>query len=450
MNQYPTSGVHQPHSQQHPLPPEAGGLSTAHYRGVPPPQEQSTHHLPTALSHQTYYPNIRTPAMPPHGTAGSLPAMRDHAPDLGQRETGNGAPTLKSDPDSDRPPQHPSPPSISRSDETRTYKLVCEQQPQRARMCGFGDKDRRPITPPPCIRLVVMNIKTGQEVGMNEIEHQMYILHVDLWNAEGTKEVNLVKHSQNSPSISSTTCASFREIENGVGQFPQQFPVHMPPTQQAGPYAGHPPPHGISYQPQVAGYAQPGQYGGYNNQPADYNNYDFRPQVPNNMPHLPTQHNYAGRYPQDMTNQRNNSLAASQQPNGMYTRNLIGSLVSSAARLEDPDNKIGIWFVLQDLSVRTEGWFRLRFSFVPVGLPNTNGDPQTSDPQQPNRGPVPVLALCFSDPFQVYSAKKFPGVCESTPLSKCFAHQGIKIPIRKEGQDGKGKSKDDDDFDNDQ
>jgi hypothetical protein len=29
------------------------------------------------------------------------------------------------------------------------------QQPQRARMCGFGDKDRRPITPPPILKLTV-------------------------------------------------------------------------------------------------------------------------------------------------------------------------------------------------------------------------------------------------------------------------------------------------------
>ena len=55
-----------------------------------------------------------------------------------------------------------------------------------------------------------------------------------------------------------------------------------------------------------------------------------------------------------------------------------------------------------------------------------------------------MLASVFSDVFQVYSAKKFPGVCESTPLSKCFATQGIKIPIRKEGPKG---AHDDDDFD---
>ncbi len=60
--------------------------------------------------------------------------------------------------------------------------------------------------------------------------------------------------------------------------------------------------------------------------------------------------------------------------------------------------------------------------------------------------PSPVLASCFSDVFTVYSAKKFPGVCESTPLSKCFATQGIKIPIRKEGAGNKGNANDDDEY----
>lgn len=59
-------------------------------------------------------------------------------------------------------------------------------------------------------------------------------------------------------------------------------------------------------------------------------------------------------------------------------------------------------------------------------------------------GRTPVLASCFSDVFTVFSAKKFPGVCESTPLSKQFAHQGIKIPIRKEAN-SRGAD-DDDDF----
>jgi hypothetical protein len=34
--------------------------------------------------------------------------------------------------------------------------------------------------------------------------------------------------------------------------------------------------------------------------------------------------------------------------------------------------------------------------------------------------------------IDVYPAKKFPGMEESTPLSKAFAEQGLKIRIRKE------------------
>ena len=62
-----------------------------------------------------------------------------------------------------------------------------------------------------------------------------------------------------------------------------------------------------------------------------------------------------------------------------------------------------------------------------------------------NNGSAPVLATVFSQIFQVFSAKKFPGVIESTQLSKCFAIQGIKIPIRKDGPRGReGKVEDDD------
>lgn len=66
----------------------------------------------------------------------------------------------------------------------------------------------------------------------------------------------------------------------------------------------------------------------------------------------------------------------------------------------------------------------LKMNFIDVGNGNGNGL---------NTGKAPVLATVFSDVFQVYSAKKFPGVIESTPLSRVFASQGIKIPIRKDG-----------------
>ncbi|KAI0136576.1 velvet factor-domain-containing protein [Xylariales sp. AK1849] len=439
---------------QHPLAPEIAGQPSHYHHAPATAHEQHPHPLPAAVPHAPYYPPARAPAMSAAAHP-ALPGIRDHAPDTGARQ--NATATLKGEQDNDGPPSGPAPPSVEKEDQTRKYKLVCLQQPQRARMCGFGDKDRRPITPPPCIRLVITDKATGMEVDCNQIEHQMYVLSVDLWNAEGTKEYNLVKHSTNSPSISSTTNASFRDLADGSGNSQygqQQYPV-MPPHER-GPYAAAPPPPGMAYQQQMPGYGS--EYSqspyGYGAPPvAQYqqHSYPFRPDLPQNVPSLPSTGFGNRAYPQDMAagGQRLSQITT-QPANGMYTRNLIGSLVSSAARLTDPDDKIGIWFVLQDLSVRTEGWFRLRFSFVSVGVPNTQGDGQTSDPQCVNTAKAPILAQCFSEPFQVYSAKKFPGVCESTPLSKCFALQGIKIPIRKEGQEGKGsknnKSDDEEDY----
>lgn len=72
-----------------------------------------------------------------------------------------------------------------------------------------------------------------------------------------------------------------------------------------------------------------------------------------------------------------------------------------------------------------------------------SGAPQDENAPKVNQGRAPILAMAYSDVFTVYSAKKFPGVCESTPLSKSFATQGIKIPIRK---DAHKPGEDDDDY----
>ncbi|KAL3476772.1 velvet factor [Aspergillus californicus] len=242
----------------------------------------------------------------------------------------------------------------------------------------------------------------------------------DLWSADGSHEVNLVKHSSTSPSISTAMTSSY-----------------PPPPHQTSPEYSHNYPQGtygqsVAYPPVSSNYYGSGtqvQYSNYGNPQAQYYPNYYGPGG------VPQQANIPTNQPAGHTG-------------GMFTRNLIGCLSASAFRLCDPDNKIGVWFILQDLSVRTEGLFRLKFSFANVGrtLKNTN------DPQQVmeviNKGSAPILATTFSEPFQVFSAKKFPGVIESTALSKCFALQGIKIPIRKDGvrgQGSRGRHSDDDD-----
>lgn len=44
----------------------------------------------------------------------------------------------------------------------RRYKLVVVQSPSRARMCGFGDKDRRPLNPTLIVKLVISEVDTNE------------------------------------------------------------------------------------------------------------------------------------------------------------------------------------------------------------------------------------------------------------------------------------------------
>ncbi|KAH7035076.1 velvet factor-domain-containing protein [Microdochium trichocladiopsis] len=317
------------------------------------------------------------------------------------------------------------------------YTLVVEQQPQRARMCGFGDKDRRPITPPPCVKVVVTDARNGKEFPPNDLAFQQFVLHVELWSEDGTREVSMVKHATTAPSIGTGTIMSFQDaIETQTTYRLFNYTRNADGTAYSAQAAYPPSPPAYPTPPSAAtqGYGYPTQV--------------RRDSVPSILPRasygsigaeeLPAMPAHAGQPPLSL------GRMSMSQPNTSCTRNLLGSISMSATRLVDREDKVGIWFVLQDLSVRTEGIFRLRFSFIDL-LAHRDG---------PNGQKVcPILATQFSEPFQVYSAKKFPGVCESTALSRKFAIQGVKIPIRKDGDLKKGKKRqrdeDDEDEDND-
>lgn len=52
---------------------------------------------------------------------------------------------------------------------------------------------------------------------------------------------------------------------------------------------------------------------------------------------------------------------------GNYSRTLFGGLVTTAHRLTDLDGEMGIFFFGHEVSVRSEGRFRLRFCLMKVG-----------------------------------------------------------------------------------
>ncbi|KAL8689451.1 MAG: hypothetical protein Q9218_004884 [Villophora microphyllina] len=77
--------------------------------------------------------------------------------------------------------------------------------------------------------------------------------------------------------------------------------------------------------------------------------------------------------------------------------------------------KDGGFFVFGDLSVKTEGEFRLRFNLFEM-----------------LKTEVMFIKSITSRPFTVYATKVFPGMAESTFLSRSFGDQGVRLRIRKE------------------
>ena len=121
---------------------------------------------------------------------------------------------------------------------------------------------------------------------------------------------------------------------------------------------------------------------------------------------------------------------------------LTGSPVAGMAYLDRP-NPAG-YFIFPDLSVRHEGLYRLSFSLFeelkedkdgdadpPGGSPKSKDKLLSSNPMAP-RAHVHFRLEVKSIPFAVYSAKKFPGLSESTPLSRTVAEQGCRVRIRRD------------------
>ncbi|KAI7858526.1 velvet factor [Circinella umbellata] len=107
--------------------------------------------------------------------------------------------------------------------------------------------------------------------------------------------------------------------------------------------------------------------------------------------------------------------AESSDKNNTCLSGLAGQTVSSMYKLKDYDNNDGGFFVFGDLSVRIEGRYRLRFNLFEITT----------------QGAINLKSI-YSDIFSVYSAKAFPGMLESTFLSRTFSDQGVRLRIRKE------------------
>ena len=392
-------------SQQHNFPPSSR---------APLPHAQNTSQAPTPLhippmtpysSHGRNY-SIMNNGIHPMASNGIHPtaAGNIHATgnSISSQTNGNGVPPSPGFASDDETPyQFPDLEPMSRQWGKHGYGLVVQQQPERARMCGFGDKDRRPITPAVIVKLLIFDAVTRQEIDYDrKLEWSKLILHVDLWDVHGRHAENCVKQSESAAAISAATM---------IAQYP--------PSQQM---SGR---HSLSPYPLTSMPAYHREsLGGGRYWPGHNPSFQHQGPVPDNSPS-----------PALAQSPRSQSMGSPISRGTEPHKNLIGQCHTSLQQLNGLDEGPGLFFIFQDLSIRTEGWFRLKCSLFCIGNLGLEGETERATETMPGTNlfkECPCLASTFTKPLKVFSAKKFPGVVDTTQWSAHLAKQGIKIPIR--------------------
>ncbi|KAI0476701.1 hypothetical protein F4859DRAFT_58863 [Xylaria cf. heliscus] len=73
---------------------------------------------------------------------------------------------------------------------TSIYRINIRQQPVAARSCGYGERDRRVIDPPPIIQMSIEDPTASEEEIRNRLTHSYSIMHCTIWNEEGDQDLS--------------------------------------------------------------------------------------------------------------------------------------------------------------------------------------------------------------------------------------------------------------------
>lgn len=66
------------------------------------------------------------------------------------------------------------------------YEIFFRQQPMAARCCGYGERDRRVIDPPPIVQLRINNPDLTPDEMYDKIHYPSYVVHCSIWDESGT------------------------------------------------------------------------------------------------------------------------------------------------------------------------------------------------------------------------------------------------------------------------
>ncbi|KAF3761616.1 hypothetical protein M406DRAFT_74569 [Cryphonectria parasitica EP155] len=98
---------------------------------------------------------------------------------------------------------------------------------------------------------------------------------------------------------------------------------------------------------------------------------------------------------------------------------LTGNTCTSGHVVKDDRGAHNMMFCLNDISVKKEGTYRLKFCLFKLNT--TSGDAEA------------LTSIC-SQPFTTYSGRHFPGMSESTSMTRLLVDAGVRLRLRKESK----------------
>ncbi|KAI9284760.1 velvet factor [Umbelopsis sp. AD052] len=97
------------------------------------------------------------------------------------------------------PPETMSIPLSEKNHNNKVYRLVILQQPDRVRSAGFGQKDRRPVDPPPILQLSRQVSDNHWEPVIDATDILFMVAQCDLYSEDGITSCNLVYNPSRLP-----------------------------------------------------------------------------------------------------------------------------------------------------------------------------------------------------------------------------------------------------------
>ncbi|KAK0674323.1 velvet factor-domain-containing protein [Cercophora samala] len=82
------------------------------------------------------------------------------------------------------------PPQASPISPTSEYRISVRQQPYAARSCGFGERDRRVIDPPPIVQLTIHDPSLAPEELGRRLRHQFSVVHCSIYDEKGERDMS--------------------------------------------------------------------------------------------------------------------------------------------------------------------------------------------------------------------------------------------------------------------